>query len=98
MNQTITQSDQIRQWVVTAIISLGGLTVVGMAAKYWISVEVETQIGEISIPNVSNIKTDISTIKTDLDNIDENVNRALESQRRFEEIFTQYLIDQGANE
>jgi hypothetical protein len=70
---------------------LGGgafLAIVGMAAQFWIATVVATQIDDHTHTGaIGPIRNDISTIQTDIENINTNVDRALASQQRFEEIF-----------
>jgi hypothetical protein len=89
------KSKTILQWVVTIVASLGGLAVIGMAAQFWIATEVAAQLGSVAIPDTGPIATDVATMKTSIGNIETNVNRALESQQRFEEIFMEYLRDEA---
>lgn len=77
---------------------LGGgfvLAVLGMAAQFWISTEVQAQLEEIVIPDTSQITTDVEVIKGSITNIEANIKTALESQERFETIFTEYLINEA---
>lgn len=81
--------------VVQGIIGLGGLAVVGMAAQWWISTEVASQLEAAAIPDTTQLTTDVEVIKGDISNISANVNVALESQQRFEEIFMEYLQNEA---
>ena len=86
-------------WSVSIFVALGGLVVVGMAAQFWISTEVAAQVKALPIvvvPDTTQLTTDVEIIKNSIANIESNGSAALESQQRFEDIFTQYLIDQGA--
>lgn len=93
---TMTQkSKQAILWVVGSV--LGGgiiLTVIGMAAQFWISTEVEAQLMDVAIPDTTQLSTDVEVMKGDISNINTNVQTAMESQQRFEEIFMQYLQDE----
>lgn len=87
------------QWIVTAIGGLGGLAVVGMAAQYWIHTEVQAQL----IKHRNNddhvevtMTTDVEVMKSDINGIKTDVGLALESQRRFEEIFMEYLQNEAS--
>lgn len=82
-------------WILTIGGALGGLAVIGMAAQFWISTEVASQLKSVSIPDTSQITTDVEVIKGSIANIESNVNTALESQQRFEEVFTEYLINEA---
>ena len=77
---------------------LGGgfvLAVLGMAAQFWIATEVQAQLEEIIIPDTTQITTDVEVIKGSIKNIEANIKTALESQERFETIFTEYLINEA---
>jgi len=86
----------------TVIISVGSflgggfvLAVLGMAAQFWIATEVKAQLDEIVIPDTTQITTDVEVIKGSIENIETNIATALESQERFETIFTEYLINEA---
>jgi hypothetical protein len=77
---------------------LGGglvLAILGMAAQFWISVEVEAQFKKVIIPDTSQLITDIEVIKTTVLATDKKADKAIENQERFEEIFTEYLINEA---
>ncbi len=78
---------------------LGGgfvLAVLGMAAQFWIANEVKAQVSELVIPDTSQMIIDIEVIKGSIGNIETNIETALESQERFETIFTEYLINEAS--
>lgn len=84
--------------VIGAVSFLGGgfvLAVLGMATQFWISVEVEAQVSELVIPDTSQLITDIEVIKTTVLATDKKADKAIENQERFEEIFTEYLINEA---
>jgi hypothetical protein len=86
-------------WMLTIIGGLGGLTVVGMAAQYWISTEVSAQLlehHEVDSHVEPKLKTNIEVMKTEISGIAADVDTALESQRRFEEIFMEYLREEAS--
>ena len=90
------QKNKVVQWTIAIIVGLGGLAVIGMAGQWWISQEVKSQLANISVPEeVVTLASDVQSIKTDIENIDDNVDRALESQQRFEEIFMEYLQNEA---
>ena len=67
----------------------------GMAIQFWISVEVKAQLKEITIPDVSQLTTDVAVIKSTVLATDKKADTALANQQRFEEIFTEYLINEA---
>jgi len=94
------KAKKILSWSASIFVALGGLVVIGMAAQFWISTEVAAQLAlvpAVVVPDTAQLTTDVEVIKGSISNIEANVGTALASQQRFEEIFTQYLIDQGAN-
>jgi len=97
---TMTQkSKQVAMWVGGSIIG-GGLvlTIIGMAAQFWISTEVKAQledIPEIVIPDTTQLTTDVAAIKATVDGIDDKADTAIENQQRFEEIFMEYLQNEA---
>jgi len=82
-------------WMVQSIIGLGGMAVLAMAAQFWISIEVKSQLADITIPDVTQMTTDIEVIKTTVLATDEKADTAIANQQRFEEIFTEYLINEA---
>lgn len=90
------KAKQITQWVVAIGGALGGLAILGMAAQFWISTEVRAQLTAVSIPDTAQLTTDVEVIKTTVLATSAKADTAIANQQRFEEIFTQYLIDQGA--
>ena len=92
-------TQKTKQVLIAIVGFVGGgfvLAVIGMAAQFWISTEVATQLADHShTATTGPIRTDISAIRTDIDHINDNVNRALASQQRFEEIFMEYLREQA---
>jgi len=89
------KSKQITQWVIAVVASLGGLTVLGMAAQFWIATEVKAQLTSVSIPDTSQITTDVEVIKSTVVAMDSKIDTAISNQQRFEEIFTAYLINEA---
>lgn len=85
--------------IIIGVVSfLGGglvLAILGMAAQFWISSEVHAQLEDIVIPDTTQITTDVEVIKGSIKNIETNIKTALESQERFETIFTEYLINEA---
>jgi len=67
-----------------------------MAAQFWIANEVKAQVSELVIPDTSQMIIDIEVIKGSIGNIETNIETALESQERFETIFTEYLINEAS--
>jgi hypothetical protein len=92
-------TQKTKQLAIAIVGFLGGgfvLAVIGMAAQFWIAGEVEAQLNSHThTQTMSPIKTDIAAIKTEVEAIDANVDRALASQQRFEEIFMEYLREQA---
>jgi hypothetical protein len=66
-----------------------------MAGQWWISQEVSSQLAEVSIPDTAQLTTDVEVIKSTVLAIDDKADTAIESQQRFEEIFTEYLINEA---
>jgi riboflavin synthase alpha subunit len=92
------KSKQIAMWVGGSIVGGGlALTIIGMAAQWWISTEVKAQLSNVVIPDTTQITTDVEVIKGSISNIETNVQTALESQQRFEEIFMEYLQNERDN-
>lgn len=89
------KTSKILGWVLSIGGALGGLAVVGMAAQFWISVEVKDQLTAVSIPDTTQLTTDVEVIKSTVLAIDGKADQAIESQQRFEEIFTEYLINEA---
>jgi gas vesicle protein len=86
--------------VVIAVVGfLGGgfvLAVVGMAAQFWIATEVANQLSDHThSTEIRPVRDDILSIKTELESVNENLDRSLNQQRRFEEIFMEYLREQA---
>lgn len=92
-------TQKTKQVLIAIIGFVGGgfvLAVVGMAAQFWISTEVSTQLNDHThSATTAPIRNDISVIKNDIDDINTNIDRALQSQQRFEEIFMEYLREQA---
>ena len=89
-----------RSIVIGAVSFLGGgfvLAVLGMAAQFWISIEVKAQVGKLVIPDTSQLITDIEVIKTTVLATSKKADTAIANQQRFEEIFTEYLINEASN-
>lgn len=82
-------------WILTIGGALGGLAILGMAAQFWIQSEVKSQLTSVEIPDTMQVTQDVAVIKSDIANIKSGVDQALESQQRFEEIFTEYLINEA---
>lgn len=89
------KSKTILGWILSIGGGLGGLAVVGMAAQFWISVEVKSQLGDVSIPDTSQLTTDVAAIKATVDGIDDKADTAIQNQQRFEEIFMDYLREEA---
>ena len=89
------KSKTILGWVVAIGGALGGLAIVGMAAQFWISVEVKAQLSDVSIPDTTQLTTDVATIKATVEAIDDKSDTAIENQQRFEEIFMEYLQNEA---
>jgi hypothetical protein len=89
-------------WILTIGGSLGGLAVVGMAAQFWISVEVKDQLhGHVedmsgSMDVAADLTTDVASIKATVVAIDSKTDTAIENQQRFEEIFMEYLRNEAS--
>jgi hypothetical protein len=81
--------------VVQGVIGLVSLGVLAMAGQWWISQEVSSQLAEVSIPDTAQLTTDVEVIKSTVLAIDDKADTAIESQQRFEEIFTEYLINEA---
>lgn len=90
-------------WIIAIGGSVGGLAVIGMAAQFWISVEVKAQLTDHtavmveSIPDTDQITTDVAVIKSTVVAIEAKTDTAIENQRHFEEIFMDYLRNQAEN-
>lgn len=89
------KSKQALTWIGIIFGSLGGLAIVGLAAAFWIHLEVRSQLADVTIPDVSQITTDVEVIKSTVLAIDGKADTAIASQQRFEEIFTEYLINEA---
>jgi len=89
------KSKQIATWIGIVFSALGGLVVVGLAAQFWISVEVKAQLSEITIPDTTQLTTDVAVIKATVLANSDKADMALANQQRFEEIFTEYLINEA---
>ena len=72
-------------WV-QGIVGLVSLGVLAMAGQWWISQEVKSQLANVSIPDTGQLTTDVEVMKADT---------AIANQQRFEEIFTEYLINEA---
>jgi hypothetical protein len=66
-----------------------------MAASFWISLEVKSQLADVIIPDTTTLTTDVEVIKSTVLAIDGKADTAIANQQRFEEIFTQYLINEA---
>jgi hypothetical protein len=74
------------------------LTIIGMAAQFWISTEVKAQlddIPEIVIPDTTQLTSDMAAVKATVEAIDGKADTAIENQQRFEEIFMEYLQNEA---
>ena len=95
------KTKNIMGWIITIGGSLGGLAVISMAAQFWISVEVKSQLtGHVedmtgSINVATELTTDVASIKATVTAIDDKTDTAIENQQRFEEIFMDYLRNQA---
>ena len=89
------KTSKILGWIAVGFGSLGGLAVIGLAAAYWIHLEVRSQLTDVSIPDTTQLTTDVEVIKSTVLAIDGKADTAIESQQRFEEIFTEYLINEA---
>jgi len=89
------KTSKILGWVLSIGGALGGLAIVGMAAQFWISIEVKDQLADVTIPDTSQLTTDVEVIKSTVLAIDGKADTAIASQQRFEEIFTEYLINEA---
>lgn len=67
------------------------LTIIGMAAQFWIATEVAAQLDEIHIPDTAQLTTDVEVIKAGVLTLDGKIDTALASQQRFEMLFIEYL-------
>jgi len=82
--------------MIQAVVGLGGMAVVAMAGQWWISQEVKSQLSNVSIPDTGQITTDVEVIKSTVVAMDGKIDTAIENQQRFEEIFTEYLINEAS--
>ncbi len=90
------KAKQIAMWIGGSIVGGGlALTIIGMAAQFWIATEVKTQLEGIAIPDTSQLVTDVEVIKTTVTTLDGKIDTALASQQRFEELFIEYLQRQA---
>jgi hypothetical protein len=92
------KSKQVAMWIGGSIVG-GGivLTIIGMAAQFWISTEVKAQLGEITIPDTAQLTTDVAVIKSTVLATDAKADQAIANQQRFEEIFMEYLQNEADN-
>lgn len=90
------KSKQAAVWIGTIFGAFGGLAIVGLATQFWISVEVKAQISELTIPDTTQLTTDVAVIKSTVLANSSKADTALENQQRFEEIFTEYLINEAS--
>ena len=81
-------------WV-QGIVGLVSLGVLAMAGQWWISQEVKSQLANVSIPDTGQLTTDVEVIKTTVLATAEKADTAIANQQRFEEIFTEYLINEA---
>lgn len=81
--------------VIQGAIGLVSVGVLAMAGQWWISQEVKSQLSAISIPDTSQITVDIEVIKTTVLSTSDKADTAIANQQRFEEIFTEYLINEA---
>ena len=86
-------SRQAAMWIGTMFGGLGGLAVVGMAAAFWISLEVKSQI--TPHPDTTLITQDIAVIRSTVTANGSKADVALANQQRFEEIFMEYLQNEA---
>jgi hypothetical protein len=89
------KTSKILGWIVVGFGSLGGLAVIGLAAAYWIHLEVKAQITDIIIPDTTQITTDVEVIKSTVLAIDGKADTAIANQQKFEEIFMDYLANEA---
>jgi hypothetical protein len=92
------KSKQIATWIGIIFGALGGLAIVGLAAGYWIHLEVQSQVEDIPaivVPDVSQLTTDVEVIKSTVLAIDGKADTAIANQQRFEEIFMDYLANEA---
>jgi hypothetical protein len=92
-------TQKTKQVLIAIVGFVGGgfvLAVIGMAAQFWIATEVSAQLDDHThSATTAPMRQDIAAIKTEVEAIDANVDRALRSQQRFEEIFMEYLREQA---
>lgn len=81
-------------WI-QGIVGLVSLGVLAMAGQWWISQEVKSQLANVSIPDTGQLTTDVEVIKTTVLSTAEKADTAIANQQRFEEIFTEYLINEA---
>jgi hypothetical protein len=81
--------------VVQGVIGLVSLGVLAMAGQWWISQEVSSQLAAVSIPDTAQLTTDVEVIKTTVLATSAKADTAIANQQRFEEIFTEYLINEA---
>ena len=92
------KAKSIAMWVGGSIVGGGvALTIIGMAAQFWIATEVKTQLESITIPDTVQLTTDVEVIKSTLIALDSKADTAIASQQRFEELFIEYLQRQTEN-
>jgi hypothetical protein len=95
------KSKQAATWIGIVFGALGGLAIVGMAAAFWISVEVKAQLANhitvmvASIPDTAQLTTDVEVIKATVVANGQKTDTAIENQRHFEEIFMEYLQNEA---
>lgn len=89
------KTKQAATWIGIVFSALGGLVIVGLAAQFWISVEVKSQLKDVAIPDTTQLTTDVEVIKSTVLAIDGKADTAIANQQRFEEIFTEYLINEA---
>lgn len=90
---------KILGWIVIIFGSLGGLAVIGLAAGYWIHLEVKAQITAlpvIMVPDITQLTIDVEVIKSTVLAIDGKTNTTIENQQRFEGIFLNYLANEAS--
>ncbi len=92
------KTSKILGWIAVVFGGLGGLAIVGLAAGYWIHLEVQSQVKDIPVvvvPDITQLTTDVEVIKSTVLAIDGKANTAIENQQRFEDIFLNYLANEA---